>query len=146
MRLDYLKETDKDIYLHLVGEFGESELSDEQWHFFFEEYFSSDIRAIYLARVFDKNMQQDVVVGTVSFLVEMKAHRQLRNCIHIEDLVIVEKFRNLGLGQQMLQLAINEAKTYTPYKIILDCAAANVGFYEKLGFKESEFQMRLNIQ
>lgn len=148
MRLDYLQEKDRDIYLALVNTFGGDGLTDDQWKTFFDEYEQSDCRVIYLARVMDKTLNQEIVVGTVSFLVEQKAHRQLLNAIHIEDVTIARAFRGLGLGKQMMKLAIEEAKTYNGYKIILECSDSNGNdtFYEKCGFRKAEIQMRLDIE
>jgi hypothetical protein len=37
------------------------------------------------------------------------------------------------------------AKENTCYKVILDCSKSNVEFYKKIGFKEHEVSMRIDL-
>lgn len=146
MKLDYITIEDKDEYLKLISEFNYVELTDSQWDFFFDSYEESDTRVIYLAKVFDKSQNSEVVIGTASILVESKAHRNLMACIHVEDVVINKKYRGLGLGKLMMQEIVREAKSYNAYKLILDCDELKNGeFYFSCGFYPKETQYRLDL-
>ena len=61
----------------------------------------------------------------------------------IEDVVITEKYRNMGLGKkiinELIKIGLNE---FQCYKIILNCLEKNVKFYEKCGFVISGAQMK----
>ena len=67
----------------------------------------------------------------------------------VEDLFVEESHRGSGLGRQLVQLVIEEAKKLGCYKLIGTSRNARTevhGFYQKLGFKEygKEFRMDFN--
>jgi len=57
--------------------------------------------------------------------------------------VVHPEARGQGLGKRILLHLIAEARTRECYKVILDCAVDNRGFYEKVGMTEKERQMVL---
>lgn len=54
---------------------------------------------------------------------------------HLEDLVVDSGLRGKGIGRRVTDQLKAFARSKGCYKIILDCAEANVPFYEKCGFK-----------
>lgn len=88
---------------------------------------------------------EDIVVGTGSALVENKLIHDIGKASHIEDVVIDETYRNLGLAKLLMLTLINHSKEENAYKIILDASDDVKGFYEKLGFKQHANSMRMDI-
>uniref|UniRef100_A0A7N0UUJ4 Glucosamine 6-phosphate N-acetyltransferase n=1 Tax=Kalanchoe fedtschenkoi TaxID=63787 RepID=A0A7N0UUJ4_KALFE len=81
------------------------------------------------------------IVGTGSVFVEKKFLRNCGKVGHIEDVVVDEKARGLQLGKRVVEFLTEHARRVGCYKVILDCSAENVSFYEKCGFKKKEIQM-----
>lgn len=54
--------------------------------------------------------------------------------LHIDDLVIDENQRNSGIGKQLLDFAVNEAKNRQMNFVFLDARKEAIPFYEKNGF------------
>jgi len=88
---------------------------------------------------------EDTVVGTGSILVEDKLIHDIGRASHIEDIVIDEAYRGLGLAKHLMIKLIQCSKDEGCYKIILDASDDVKLFYEKLGFSQHANSMRLNI-
>lgn len=78
----------------------------------------------------------------------------LKNDLHkepfgfLEDVFVEEEYRKKGIGSQLVQKAIEEAKAQGCYKLIGNSRTFKTGvhaFYEKLGFKKWGFEFRINI-
>lgn len=81
------------------------------------------------------------IVGTITILIEPKYIRDLSYVAHVEDVAVDPLFRNLGIGKILLTKALNMAKEYDCYKIILDCSAECVTYYNKYGYEIKGVQM-----
>jgi len=61
----------------------------------------------------------------------------------IEDVIVTEKYRKLGLGKliinELVNIGLNSMKCY---KIILNCLDNNVDFYKKCGFEKVGSEMK----
>lgn len=88
---------------------------------------------------------EDQIVGTGSVLIENKLIHDMGRAGHIEDVVVDETFRGLGLAKMLMQRLIGYAKEHGCYKIILDASDLVMPFYEKLGFKRHANNMRLDL-
>ena len=67
----------------------------------------------------------------------------------LEDLFVVERFRSKGLGKQMVQAVIEEAKKRNCYKLIGTSrfSRENVHqFYEKSGFYKRGYEFRMDFK
>lgn len=108
-------------------------ISDSQ----LREFLSSlnDSHRIYV--MLDKN--EPIGLGTL--LIERKLIRGISKVGHIEDIVISKNYRNQGLGKKMIDFLVQSAKEDGCYKVLLNCAAYNIGFYEKCGFKHKNVEM-----
>ena len=62
-------------------------------------------------------------------------------CGHIEDVVTDAGARGGGLGRRIVEHLTGLARARGCYKVILDCAEDNAGFYAKCGFRRKEVQM-----
>lgn len=80
------------------------------------------------------NNQTNTVIATGTLVIEEKFIHNLGRVGHIEDIVVDKDFRGSGLGKVIVNALVSHAKKSDCYKVILDCAESNVGFYEKCGF------------
>ncbi len=85
------------------------------------------------------------VIGSTTLIVERKFIRGGGLVGHIEDVVTHKGFQRMGVGSSLINKAVEFAKSVGCYKIILNCNENNVPFYEKLGFKKHEIEMRLDL-
>ena len=78
----------------------------------------------------------------------------LKNDLHrepfgfLEDVFVEEEYRKQGIGSQLVQKAIEEAKVQGCYKLIGNSRTFKTGvhaFYEKLGIKKWGFEFRLDL-
>jgi len=99
----------------------------------------SDNHQIY---VLEKN---NIIIGSITIIIEPKLIHQLKNVCHIEDLIIDKNYRGQGLSKELLMYAKNIAKINNCYKIILNCNESLEKFYSKNKFFKSSLQMRFNI-
>lgn len=87
------------------------------------------------------------VVGAFSILIEQKIIHNMSSVAHVEDVVVLHEFRNIGIGS----LIINYIKEICSdprlriYKIILESDDITSIFYEKNGFKKIGNSMRFNL-
>ena len=81
----------------------------------------------------------DEVVGMFTVLIEQKLTNGGKCVAHVEDVVVDNQHRGLGIGKSMVQFAVAYAKVKKCYKIILNCREDLREFYQKEGFaKHSE--------
>lgn len=83
------------------------------------------------------------IVASGTIIIEPKIIRGGKPVGHIEDIVTSSNYRGKGLGQDILELLIQEGREKNCYKIILDCKDNLKSYYEKMDFKESGMQMAL---
>lgn len=78
----------------------------------------------------------------------------LKNDLHsepfgfLEDVFVQESHRKHGIGSQLVQMAIKEAKVQGCYKLVGNSRLSkeNVhAFYEKLGLKKHGYEFRINL-
>lgn len=100
---------------------------------------SNPLHKIFIVKV------DNIMAGTVTLLIEPKFIHNLSYVGHIEDVVVDKNYRSYGLGRILVEYAINVAKEYSCYKILLDCNNGNTGFYNKFGFKIKDNNMALYI-
>ena len=65
---------------------------------------------------------------------------------HIEDVCVKKEYRSKGLGKLIIDFCINEAMNQNAYKVSLDCADSNIGFYKKCGFERRGNQMTILLK
>ncbi len=87
------------------------------------------------------NETDNIIIGTATLLIEAKIIHDCGFVGHIEDVVVSKKYRSYGLGAQLIEYLVDRAKETGCYKVILDCAEHNLGFYHKCGFMQKEIQM-----
>eukprot|EP01128_Nolandella_sp_AFSM9_P012224 TRINITY_DN9070_c0_g1_i1.p1 TRINITY_DN9070_c0_g1~~TRINITY_DN9070_c0_g1_i1.p1 ORF type:complete len:213 (+),score=66.42 TRINITY_DN9070_c0_g1_i1:48-641(+) len=107
----------------------------------FEKRFDSLKNAgnYYTVVVVDGERGHLVAAGTL-FIEEKFIHNGGR-VGHIEDVVVHNLSRTHKLGRKIVNTLTKIAFTNGCYKVILDCAEKNIGFYQKCGFEEKEVEM-----
>jgi glucosamine-phosphate N-acetyltransferase len=87
------------------------------------------------------DMENQRVVGSITLLIETKLIHNLGCVGHIEDVVVDVNVRGGGIGKLLVEHATNYAREKGCYKVILDCADHNVGFYKKNGYSRKGIEM-----
>lgn len=90
-------------------------------------------------------IQDDVVIGTGSIILEEKLIHNHGVVAHIEDVVVKKEYRGTNIGREIINRLVNFAKLMGAYKVILSCAEHNVSFYEKCGFYSNCITMRKDL-
>ena len=85
------------------------------------------------------------IIGTATLLVEQKFIHAGGKVGHIEDVATREGYERKGVGKAVVGYAVEEAKKFGCYKVILDFNDENIQCYEKLGCKKYENCMRHNL-
>ena len=76
----------------------------------------------------------DKIVAGITLIVEQKIIHNGKSCGHIEDFVVLQEYRSQGIGNLLINYAINISKQNDCYKCILDCDEYLVNYYMKKGF------------
>lgn len=84
---------------------------------------------------------KDLVIACATLIIERKFVHECGLVGHVEDVVVNKTYRGRRLGLRVVDQLKTWSKDAGCYKIILDCAAHNVAFYNKLGFVKKEEQM-----
>ena len=137
-----IKELDCDVnyeqYLELMYEFTnyKKDVTIEDFKNYVNQ--KTKLRIIIL-----KNKENKIIGAGTIYNIE-KLHN---NSIgQIEDVIITEKYRNIGLGKTIINKLIEIGKTkFKCYKIVLNCLDKNIKFYEKCDFTISGVQMKYNL-
>jgi len=137
---DHVLENVEDItniktkYLSLLGELTEvSYLSNKS--------FFKNIEQINNMGKIIIGIVEDTIVCSGTILIEPKIIRGGKSAAHIEDIVVLKKWRNKGIAKELIDTLRNIANENDCYKIILDCSDTLVPFYEKKGFSKKGIQM-----
>ena len=143
-----LKKSDYQGYTHLMNQFrptGTETMSDQD----FSEMVDLVLKTgeVYVARLQDpENMSMLKIVGSVTVLYEQKF---INNCAiygHIEDVVVHEKFRHLGIGSKLINFAKKQAIEKGCFKVVLTCSQDVAPFYKQNGFEERGLNMSFLIK
>lgn len=126
-------------YLNLMFEFTNYnyEINEEQ----FKNYlYNAKINNINKILIIYSNTEKKIIGSGTIFKID-KLHN---NSIgQIEDVIISNKYRGLGLGkfiiEKLIKIGLDEFKCY---KIILNCLNKNIDFYKKIGFTIQGAEMK----
>lgn len=88
-------------------------------------------------------LQLDQIIGFGSIIFYQRV-RGGKTAI-IEDVVVKQKFRNLGIGKQLIEKLIIFAKKNGCYKIILEANEQSRAFYSAIGFNTGGPVMKLML-
>lgn len=96
-------------------------------------------RSSYFPLVIVNTSGHVVACGTI--FIEHKLIHALGRVGHIEDIAVAKSQQGLSLGKKLIWALSQIAERQGCYKVILDCDAKNVGFYEKCGYKQVGVEM-----
>ena len=86
------------------------------------------------------------VIGTGSLLIEPKLTYNISYLGHIENIFVDEKYRNKGIGKQIVEYLVNYAREKSCYRIDLACEDKLINFYKGLGFNKQLICMSMLIE
>ena len=81
------------------------------------------------------------IIGSGTIIYEPKLIHGGKYVGHIEDIIVNEKYRSLGIAKSILTELKKIANRKDCYKVILDCSEENKSFYEKNDFLYKGLQM-----
>jgi glucosamine-phosphate N-acetyltransferase len=88
---------------------------------------------------------EEEVIGTASLFVEPKFLHSGGFVAHVEDVAVRPDYQGKGVGAAIMLHVEREAREAKCYKIILDCSDKNREFYERLGYRRCENEMRKDL-
>jgi glucosamine-phosphate N-acetyltransferase len=137
--------TDREQYLVLLEQLTSvGNISESKWTQLFQKMEGSNIEIYVLVKDLDANLK-DIILAAGTLLIEPKFIHEGSSVGHIEDVVVAETARGLGLGKKIVEHLVKRAKELGAYKVILDTKEDTVGFYNKMGFHKHEVQMRIDL-
>jgi len=83
------------------------------------------------------------IIASASLFLEQKIIHECGVVGHLEDVIIDEKYRSIGLGKFIICKMVNIAKERGCYKLIGDCKPELVEFYKKNGFESNNVQISI---
>lgn len=86
------------------------------------------------------------IVCTAALLIEPKFIHECKNTGHIEDVAVDKQMRGTGLGKKLITHLLDDAKKHDCYKVILDCADHNIGFYKSCGLDKHGNEMAVYLE
>jgi glucosamine-phosphate N-acetyltransferase len=96
-----------------------------------------DNHAIYVL----EDITNNIIIGTITLLIEAKIIHNMGKVAHIEDVVVEPNYRGANLGKLLVKKVTDIADKANCYKIILDCGEHNEEFYKKCEFQQKGLQM-----
>jgi glucosamine-phosphate N-acetyltransferase len=105
----------------------------------------SEIKSLRFCTIFVAVKQDGQLIGSITILIEQKFIHNGGKVGHIEDVVTRKEYVGSGIGKALVLKALDYAKQNKCYKVVLDCSNSNVEFYKKIGFKEHEISMRIDL-
>jgi len=133
------------------------EISDEEDHFndYFDlmyefsnykkdvsyDYFKNYIKQNDKIKIIIINNNKNKIIGAGTIFKLEKLHNNPIG--QIEDVIISEKYRGLGLGKKIIKELVKIGiEDFKCYKVILNCLDKNIGFYEKSSFEIAGVEMK----
>jgi N-acetylglutamate synthase-like GNAT family acetyltransferase len=133
-----LTEYDYDNFFHLINDFRPTTFTLQEY----KEY----LKLINLSSKVYVIEENSKLVATCTLHIEHKFIFNLCKLAHIEDVCVKKEHRKQGLGKIIIEYCIKEAINQNAYKITLNCADNNIGFYTKCGFERRGNQMTILLK
>lgn len=64
---------------------------------------------------------------------------------YIEDVVVLSKYRNRGLGHKLINYLLQSAISRGCFKVSLQCSEENIDFYQKNRFREQGRSLQIHL-
>ena len=79
-------------------------------------------------------LENNIIVGGITLIIEEKIIHSGGKVGHIEDFVVLDEYRNKGIGSLLYNYVKNLCEQNKCYKMILDCNELLENYYIKKGF------------
>jgi glucosamine-phosphate N-acetyltransferase len=99
----------------------------------------SNIGSIYVC-YYKTSENKICIIGSGTIIFEPKIIHSGKNVGHIEDIVVDEKFRSMGIAKKILEQLVFLGNENNCYKVILDANPILSDFYERNGFTKYGIQ------
>jgi glucosamine-phosphate N-acetyltransferase len=143
IRLEHLDQGFMDALNDLVA--GTSKLDKFKAQHIFHEIKQNPLHRIFVA-VMKNKLGKDIVVGTITLIVEPKFIFNGGRVGHIEDVSIKKEYQKMRLGSRLVLHATTVARELGCVKIVLDCSDETMPFYEKLGYSYQDNCMKKTFE
>jgi len=98
-----------------------------------KEIKSNPLHRIFVA-VVQEGIDQGLIVGTTTLVVEPKFIFGGGRVGHIEDVAVRAEYQRKGIGFKLVNYATHQAAVMRCVRTVLDCSDENIPFYEKIGY------------
>ena len=98
-----------------------------------KEIKSNPLHRIFIA-VVQEGIDQDLIVGATTLVVEPKFIFGGGRVGHIEDVGVRAEYQRKGIGFKLVNYATDQAAAMRCVRTVLDCSDENIPFYEKIGY------------
>jgi glucosamine-phosphate N-acetyltransferase len=88
---------------------------------------------------------EEKIVATATLCVDYKFIHNCGKVGRIEDVVVDNEYRSRGLGLKLINYLIDLAEKLNCYKVLLNCDADKVAFYEKCDMTENGVCMSIYL-
>lgn len=85
------------------------------------------------------------VVGTATLLLEKKFIHRGGLVGHIEDVAVHKDHQRKGIGTSLVKHLTEEARKLGCYKVILNCYEHVAPFYMRLGYRQHDIGLRIDL-
>ena len=92
-----------------------------------------------------EDLENHKIIGSGTIWMEPKLIRNYGKVAHLEDIVIDNKFRGLGLGKKIVETLLKIARDNNCYKCVLNCEPGLLTFYQNIGFVKYGKHMRFDF-
>lgn len=92
-----------------------------------------------------EDMRYNVIVGTVTLIIENNLFNKMSKYCRIEDLVVHEGLRKYGLGRTLVNHVLKIAREINCYKVTLNTGEKHTRFYENCGFQKEKMEMTIKV-
>jgi glucosamine-phosphate N-acetyltransferase len=136
MNIRNLNKTDYANYIKLISQFRPitNEITQSKFDEIYDKIFNNSEIYVY---VNDK----DDIMGSITVIYEQKFIHNFSIYAHIEDVIVDEKYRLLGIGSKLLQYVKKIAKDKNCFKLSLVCNESVKKFYLSNNFEARGLNM-----
>lgn len=128
----------KNQYIFLLSNL--TETTDMSTEIFIEQIKNISIMGNIIIAI-EGNMNNFIIVGSGTIIIEPKIIRNAGNVAHVEDIVVHPNYRGKGIAKNIISLLKDYSKLTNCYKIILNCSDEYIPVYEKSGFVKKGNEM-----
>ena len=92
-----------------------------------------------------EDKRYNVIVGTVTLILEYDLFSKMSKYCRIKDLVVHEGIRKYGLGRTLVNHILKIAREINCFSVVLNSDDKNIKFYENCGFQKGKTEMTIGV-